>query len=97
VTESKTEELIRDINRFAESRFDAGNFVEAEERFRTAIDVYTAWCAEDGTASSAVLSSIAGLVRSLEAQGRVSEAIEVLEQYDKMVAGIIRALRERII
>lgn len=93
MTEDKTGQLIAELNEFGEARLKASQYVEAEERFRTALEVYKKWRGESPAARTAVLTSIAGLVRTLEAQGKQKEAADVLEAESGTVTDIVSFLR----
>lgn len=95
MTESKTADLIRDLNKFGEERFREGSFKEAEDRFRTALDVYRNARNGGGGRHIEILSTITGLVRSLESQGKDAEAALVLRQEYETVTDIIDMLQNR--
>lgn len=95
MTQTKPQ-LIQDLNAFGEQAFRKGEYAQAEERFRTALEVYKEWFKESGYGHVEVLSSITGLVRALEAQGRRSDAGQMLEDEHSTVIGVIRMLKEKL-
>lgn len=94
--DNKAAELVKELNAFAEDRFNQGQYAEAEERFRTALDVYHQSAKESGNRHTAVLATISGLVKALEAQGRQHEAARVLESEEPTIAELIGMLREQV-
>lgn len=96
MTQDKTGQLIAELNEFGEARLKESKYVEAEERFRTALEVYKKWKSESPASRTAVLTSIAGLVRTLEAQGKQTEAANVLESESDTVTEIVRFLRRNL-
>jgi hypothetical protein len=85
-----------ELNDFGYAHLKAGRFAEAEERFRAAIAVHMQWDDNIGTARTAVLSSIVGVVTALDAQGKAKESADFLEEQSTTVSCVIDLLRKEL-
>jgi hypothetical protein len=86
--------LIRDLNAVADRCFRKGDFSQAEIRFRTALEVADRWFHDNGFVDVEILSSVTGLVRSLAAQGKSTEAGNVLQREVAKVTAVIEMLKD---
>jgi hypothetical protein len=94
--DDKAAELVQELNAFAEHKYQEGLYADAEERFRAALGVYKEWAINSDNIHTVILTTIAGLVKTLEAQGRNNEAGEFLEQEESTITSVIGMLRRVI-
>ena len=94
--DEKAAELVKELNALAEEKYKRGEFAEAEERFRTALGVYKEWAQQASNKHTAVLSTISGLVKTLEVQGKRRDAADVLEAEESTITAVINMLRQEV-